>query len=298
MSPGNLIFLFLGSAIGTLLFLKLGMKVAKSLDLVTPRKLGRRRSDLSRKVPLIGGFGAAGGAMVGLFLAAPVDNGDVLLSAEEITRQLYATLIAVGILWFGGLVADRMKRPATGLLLLSHLAAVIVLLQAGVRIRAMELPWGGEMPVFLASLLTALWLFLMIQFSRFLDGIDGLLPMVALLLTFGQLRMVWQMPEPFALALGAISLGVYGVMLLGTIYPARVYWGNNGSAIPGLLLGMMAIAARTKSFMTLGAIVPMLIIVLTIGYIGLRLLERSLLAVRYPRGVSSPPPGKFTQQGR
>jgi UDP-N-acetylmuramyl pentapeptide phosphotransferase/UDP-N-acetylglucosamine-1-phosphate transferase len=298
MSLGNLIFLFLGSAIATLLFLKLGMKLARSLDLVTPRKLGRRKSNLSRNVPLIGGFGAAGGAAVGLFLAAPVDAGDVLLGAGEITRQLYATLIAVGILWFGGLVADRMKRPATGLLLLSHLAAVIVLLQAGVRIRAMELPWGGEMPVFLATLLTAVWLFLMIQFSRFLDGIDGLLPMVALLLTLGQLRMVWQMPEPFALALGAISLGIYGIMFLATIYPARVYWGNNGSAIPGLLLGMMAIAARTKSFMTFGAIVPMLIIVLTIGYIGLRLLERSLLAVRYPRGVSSPPSGKSADPRR
>ncbi len=279
----GILFLALGTAVGSLLGLKGGWFVARTFQLASGRKLGRRRSDVSRRVPLIGGFALSAGVVMGLYLGTPVIHDDVLLTAGQITGQLRALILGVILLWLGGLAADRQKgRSSTGLLLITQATVILVLLIAGVRIRGMNL-WGWDLPAWISAILTAVWLFLMMQFSRFLDGIDGLLPGVALLLAFGQLRIVWGHPEPYALTLGVVSIVAFAVLLAVNWYPAHVYLGNNGSAIPGLLLGMLAIAARTKSFLTASAILPLLIIVLTLGFLGMRVLERTLLSMRLPR---------------
>lgn len=278
----NIILVALGTLLGSVLSIKAGGMIARRHGMYCARKLGRKRKDIPRKVPLIGGFGLTGGALLGLFFAQPVQDGDILLTAPQITLQFRALMGAVLVVWLGGLAADRRKRAATGLLLLSHAIAIGLLMAAGVRIRGMSI-WGWELPVFLSIFLTALWLFLMMQFSRFLDGIDGLLPLVALALAVGQLRIVWGHPEPYATALGVVCVVAFAVLLAVHWYPARVYLGNSGSAIPGLLLAMLSIAARTKSFLTASAILPMLIILPTLGFLGLRLLERSVLAMRLPR---------------
>jgi len=290
MALFDLLLVFLGTLLGSILALKAGWITAVRFRLFSDRKLGRKRTDVLPKVPLIGGFGLVGGVLVGLFLGLPVRNNDVLLTGQQITDQLEATMGAVLLIWLGGLAVDRHKRPATRLLLLSHLAAILLLLASGVRIRGMSL-WGWSLPPFPAGFLTAVWLFLMMQFSRFLDGIDGLLPLVALGLAIGQVRIVWGHPEPFAMTLGVVCVVSFSVLLAVQWYPARVYLGNNGSAIPGLLLGMLALAARTKSFLTASAILPLLIILPTLGFLGLRLLERSVLAMRLPRwdGKERPP---------
>lgn len=329
------LFTVLGSAAG----LGIGYAALRlGVPLATPRKLGRDRAtppdaapspaspgapaapataagaalaSTARRpqlVPLLGGFLLAGGVFGGLFGAPPIREGDLLLSAADITQQLTGLGIAVAILFLAGFLSDvldslaarraiqraldaagplphplprRIPSPPAAIVisLLGQVLAIAALLVSGVSFQAIVLPFGWQPGVPAAKLLTALWLFLFMQFSRFLDGIDGLIPAVAIVLTLLQLRVVWGGPEPFALELGVISLALFLLLLPLHLYPARVYLGHAGAALPGLLLGMLAIAARTKTFLTAGAILPMAMALLALGYLALRLLERTSLAV-------------------
>ena len=139
MPLSTLIFLFTGTIAGGIFSLKAGTILAKQFHLYSKRKLGHGRKGIRKKIPLIGGFALAGGALLGILLSLPVSQGDALLSADQITTQLQATMLAIFITWLGGLIADRNKRPSTTILMVSHGIAILVLMASGVRIRAMTL---------------------------------------------------------------------------------------------------------------------------------------------------------------
>lgn len=244
------------------------------MECVMPRRLGRERH--GAEVPWLGGLPILLGALSMLMAADLAARPDLMTPPEAMARERAGIAAGLLILFFWGLAVDR-RRASPLWMLPAQAAAILVVAAAGVRIEAFApLGWTALGPA--ASLaLTFAWLFIVMNFIRFLDGIDGLPEGAAALIIALHLA---QTPGPtwtFLPLVGMIFLGaLVGALPLG-LYPARLYLGQNGSSLPGFMVGIVSIIARQKSVLTVTFVLPAAIVFITLAIIGLRLLERQLL---------------------
>lgn len=188
------------------------------------------------------------------------------LGSEVITRHIIGLILASSVLIVGGLLDDIFTFTAKYSIIFP-LVATFLMIAVGVGPEIITNPFGGtidlyqfqfELPglgtvVWFADLIVFLWLMGMMMTTKLLDGLDGLVSGVvgigSIMIFFLSMQSLWYQPEVALLAL--LFAGVLGGFLIWNWHPAKIFLGEGGSTMLGLILGTLAIISGGKIATTL-----------------------------------------------
>jgi len=212
-----------------------------------------------KKIPLGGGLAI----WATVFIVAFVGS-DFRLAPSLPIATLVGIFYASLAIMIGGLIDDKYNIRAWYQVMWTSLAGLIIYL-IGIRPAALSSPFGGVITfdnfMFLADIITYLWLMGMMFTTKILDGLDGLVTGIAaigaLLISILTLQSRWYQPEAANLSL--IFMGACLGFLVWNWHPAKIFLGQGGSLFAGFMLAILALIAGGKiatAFLVLG--VPML----------------------------------------
>lgn len=229
--------------------------------------LDKPEQDQARKIhtqptPLLGGIAifVAIGSVVGLvlWLAPAMLRGIPVKALAGLALGGFALIV-------GGVIDDRRPQPVGRQIIWPIIAALIVIV-CGVGVRFISNPLGGviwldrvQWTIFAwhgtayhvtpwADLFALVWILGMIETTKLLDGLDGLVSGVTaiggLIVAMVSLRPEVDQPGTalLALLLSASCLG----FLPWNWHPARIFLGESGAMVTGFLLGSLAILSGGK----------------------------------------------------
>jgi len=221
-------------------------------------------------MPRLGGLAIFAGVLVAaaLFVPATVETRGVLAGAAA------ATLL--------GALDDALELPAAPKLAGQALSAAIPVL-SDVRVENVTLPFLGPLafgPV-LGGVLTLVGIVAIMNVVNFTDGVDGLAAGVCAIaaLTFAAIT----------LSLGRIDAGVLAAVTAGAavgflphnFHPAKIFMGDSGSSLLGLLLGCVAIQGVLKTAAVIALALPLVILAVPLLDTGFVVAKR----IKYRRPV-------------
>jgi UDP-GlcNAc:undecaprenyl-phosphate GlcNAc-1-phosphate transferase len=213
-----------------------------------------RRKIHGRPIPLSGGIVVFLAASSALAIAVFTKSWlrDRLL---EQGTGLLGLFLAVLVICAVGLVDDF--RPLRGRhKLLGQLAAVSIVMGSGVVVQNIHL-FGQQLDLGpLALPFTALWLLGAINSLNLIDGMDGLLASVAVIISLAMAVLAINSNQ---LAAAAVALALAGALLAFLLYnfpPASVFLGDCGSMLVGLVVGVLAIQCSLKGPATVALAAP------------------------------------------
>ncbi|MFP4310619.1 MAG: glycosyltransferase family 4 protein [Nitriliruptoraceae bacterium] len=210
-----------------------------------PPEPWRRREEA---VPTLGGIAMAVGALLALALAAVLPTFAPLFAA---TSEPVALLVGVLVITVVGIVDDIRPLPPP-VKLAGQIVASLGVVLFGVQLVHFWVPGLGVLALSgdLGLVLTVLALVAMINAVNLIDGLDGLAAGVAAIAAIAFFAFaVRSQPAGLTPAIPtsstlvvAIVLGVSLGFLVHNWHPARVYMGDTGSQLLGLLLGVAMVS--------------------------------------------------------
>ncbi|MFT3880244.1 MAG: MraY family glycosyltransferase [Gemmatales bacterium] len=216
-----------------------------------------------RPTPVIGGpiilFGTFMAIAVGWFLGGA--TGRVLPEhlAQHLGLLTAATLIcALGVLDDFGRLRGRFK-------LLGQCVIVAIVILSGTKVDRITLYDGVTVELgFLGILFTAFWLLGAINSLNLLDGMDGLLSTIGLMTSLAFAGVAY-LNQSWATA--CVAAGLAGT-LLGFLRfnfpPAKIFLGDSGSMLIGLIIGVLGIQSSMKELATVSLAAPLALLILPI----------------------------------
>lgn len=153
-------------------------------------------------------------------------------------------LAALGLLHVTGLIDDR-RALGPGVKLLVQLLVAVGLVAGGMRV-LMFLDGLGWWGVALSGLVSVAWIVVIVNAFNFLDNMDGLAGGVGAIIAALYLAAALIGGQWFVAALAALLLGALLGFLVLNAPPAKIFMGDGGSLVLGLLLAV--IAMRTVYF--------------------------------------------------
>jgi len=214
-------------------------------------KMGAIDRPSDRKVhpkptPTLGGLGVLAGVLVGLGVAY------LFPEFRRIFRQtfeLQGTVLAAIVITGVGLVDDvrALSAPAKAA---GQVLAAGVLILTGVELLFFWFPTQGVISLGpdLAVPLTIGWVLLMVNAVNLIDGLDGLAAGIVAIAAAAFFVWVYVEPSTFpessqtAALLCAVAAGAAIGFLPYNFYPARIFMGDSGAMLLGLLLASATIA--------------------------------------------------------
>jgi UDP-GlcNAc:undecaprenyl-phosphate GlcNAc-1-phosphate transferase len=198
-----------------------------------------------KPTPTAGGLAIFAGVAAGLFASRFIP---FLSGLHETTSDLEAALVASLVIVLVGLIDDTRGMSPLGKLAGQILAAGLLVL-AGVQLLYFYFPGQGVLSLSpdLAVPLTVLWVVAMINAVNLIDGLDGL---AAGMVSIGAAAFFLYMafgpgaggaPSTAAL-LAAIVAGAAIGFLPWNFYPARIFMGDTGSGLLGLMMAVATIS--------------------------------------------------------
>ncbi|SFF35029.1 UDP-GlcNAc:undecaprenyl-phosphate GlcNAc-1-phosphate transferase [Actinacidiphila alni] len=207
-----------------------------------------RARDVHREpTPRLGGIAMFGGLCAGLLVAAHLTNiGDVFSQSNE-PRAL---LSGAGLIWLLGVLDDKWGVDALVKLGVQMIAAGVMVFQG---LTILWLPVPGVGPVALtpiqSTLLTVALVVITINAVNFVDGLDGLAAGVVCIAAIAFFMYAYRMWYGYgveaaapATLFSAILIGMCVGFLPHNIHPARIFMGDSGSMLIGLVLASSAIS--------------------------------------------------------
>jgi UDP-GlcNAc:undecaprenyl-phosphate GlcNAc-1-phosphate transferase len=203
--------------------------------------------------PYLGGIAMLGGVVAAMFVARSLPS----LQLVRATPEPKAVLVAGALICVVGMVDDKWQLDAFTKLAGQALAAGLLVL-LGVQLQFLTLPGTSgsnfALDPNLSVVATVCLTLVMVNSINFIDGLDGLAAGVvgiAAVAFFGfcyQLSVVQQNTRVTpATLLAAIVAGVCVGFLPHNFSPARIFMGDSGSMLLGLLLAA-AVTSGTTSF--------------------------------------------------
>ena len=209
-------------------------------------------------IPLLGGLAMYLGLAAGLFAASQMTP---LRSVLAGTGMVQGLLLAGGLIVVIGIIDDRWGMNALSKLA-GQVAAGAILVVSGSELTWLPLPDGGTFTpdAVQAMVLTILVVVATINAVNFIDGLDGLaagivgIAALSFYIYYYSLTHVLRLSAEAAPALAAAILaGMCLGFLPHNFYPARIFMGDTGSMLLGLLLAYVPISSITSlDFRTLG----------------------------------------------
>jgi UDP-GlcNAc:undecaprenyl-phosphate GlcNAc-1-phosphate transferase len=207
-----------------------------------------RDRDVHREpTPRLGGIAMFGGLCAGLLTAAHLSNlGDVF----KLSNEPRALLSGAGLIWLLGVLDDKWGVDALIKLGVQMIAAGVMVLQ-GLTILWLPVPGIGTVALtpIQSTLLTVALVVITINAVNFVDGLDGLaagMVCIASIAFFMYSYRMWygygvEAAAPATL-FSAILIGMCLGFLPHNIHPARIFMGDSGSMLIGLVLASGAIS--------------------------------------------------------
>jgi UDP-GlcNAc:undecaprenyl-phosphate/decaprenyl-phosphate GlcNAc-1-phosphate transferase len=198
-----------------------------------------------KPTPTAGGLAIFAGVAAGLLVSRFIP---FLSGLHETTSDMEAALVASLVIVLVGLIDDTRGMSPLGKLAGQILAAGLLVL-AGVQLLYFYFPGQGVLSLSpdLAVPLTVLWVVAMINAVNLIDGLDGL---AAGMVSIGAAAFFLYMafgpgaggaPSTAAL-LAAIVAGAAIGFLPWNFYPARIFMGDTGSGLLGLMMAVATIS--------------------------------------------------------
>jgi UDP-GlcNAc:undecaprenyl-phosphate/decaprenyl-phosphate GlcNAc-1-phosphate transferase len=199
-------------------------------------------------IPLLGGIAIYGGLAAGLVVAGQLTP---LGSVLQDNRTAASLLLAGAVIAIVGVVDDRWGLGPISKLA-GQAAAGGILVWGGAQLSWLPLPHDGYLSLD-PNQSTALTIFLVvatINAVNFIDGLDGLaagivcIAAVAFFAYYYRLAHSYNLPEQAGPALAsALLAGACLGFLPHNFYPARIFMGDTGSMLLGLLLAYVPISS-------------------------------------------------------
>lgn len=256
----------------------------------------RARDMHVRAVPKLGGVAMVMAVLVGMTVAGTVPFLDGIFTDSAPVRGL---LTALGIIAVLGIVDDlwdlRWWAKMAG-----QVAAALAVAWGGIRVEAMPFGWipVGDEPT--QILLTVFVIVLTMNAINFVDGLDGLAAGVALiggsaffLYSYLLTRTIDEFDySNLATLMMALLVGATAGFLPYNLNPAKIFMGEVGALLLGLLLASAAVAVTADvgaldgfRFRNVPAYMPIL---LPLAVLALPLLDLTLAVIRRTARGSSP----------
>lgn len=205
-------------------------------------------------IPRLGGVGVYLGIVLAMFVAHQLPS---LQTAFQGSSEINAVLIAGGFICLLGVLDDKYDIDAltkfTG-----QVACAGLMVLLGVQLAFIYLPFGGIGTVSLdpntAFLATTLLILITVNAMNFIDGLDGLLAGVAVIAALGFFAYSYNLSlkgyntvVSAPALLTAVLAGACFGFLVHNFNPARIFLGDSGSMLIGLVLAAAATSSTSHS---------------------------------------------------
>lgn len=157
-------------------------------------------------------------------------------SHSERILKFSALVVATLILWATGVADDFFKSESAAKykFAVHILCACIVVFVSRIHMTFFQ-------PLIISQILSVIWIVGIINSFNLLDNMDGLSGGVATICLITLLGIsIWQ-GEVIVAGLAAIFIGAFLGFLFSNLPPAKIYLGDNGSTVIGLLLGVITL---------------------------------------------------------
>ena len=227
-----------------------------------------------RTVPLAGGLAVLIGVLAGSVSGGFAFGPDLLVTAND--RYFLVSLViasiwicALGILDDKGRLRGRQK-------FLGQIVAALILATGGCvvdRLAVMNVRLDLGM---LKVPFTVFWIVGAINAVNLIDGIDGLATSLGAILG-GAFALMAMMTNHDAESIISVALCGALIGFLPFNFPrARIFLGDTGSMLIGMLLGTLALRSSVKSQASLALVAPVAILSILIFDVGMAILRRKL----------------------
>ncbi len=239
---------------------------------------GRRRHE--KPIPHLGGFSIYIGFLFALLVAFPFLS-DSLKQYPQFVFGVLGIVIAGGLCFIMGLFDDLFELKAgTKILLQSGIAACLVIF--GVRIGFISSPGDGMifLPMWISAIVTIFWVVAVMNAINLSDGLDGLAGGISLIAGIVFLVIALFRAEPLKAEvpafLSAAMIGAIAGFLPFNFPKAKIFLGDSGSQLLGLLLATISILGAFKGPTLIALSIPILVLGIPLLDTSLAILRRSL----------------------
>jgi len=286
------ILCLVAAAAVTYLLTPLARELAKKWKVMAPV---RDRDVHDTPTPLLGGLAMVGGLLAGGILASKLP---MMSAVFDSGRTPLALLSGVAIIVALGVVDDKWGLDAPTKLAGQVLAAGVMAFQG---IAIIWLPIGGTFVLdpLTSVLFTVLIVVISINAINFVDGLDGLAAGIVLVAAGAFFGYAYLLSVESGLDRATLATLV-SVLLVGMTVgflphnytPARIFMGDTGSMLLGLLLaaGTITLSGQVDpSALTTGALLPTLLpIALPVAVMAIPLVDLLLAVIRRTRAGRNP----------
>src|SRR6516162_8063889 len=208
----------------------------------------RERDVHKEPTPLLGGFAIYGGLVAALLLASRLSGLKVVFAETNMSKGL---LLAGGLVVVMGFVDDRWGLGALSKLA-GQVAAGVILVWSGAEVTWLPLPGGSVLGLTTDQQTAATLLVVVVTINavNFIDGLDGLaagivgIGAAAFFIYYYTLTHRLGLPDQTGPALAsAVLVGICVGFLPHNFYPARIFMGDTGAMLLGLLLAYAPISS-------------------------------------------------------
>ena len=265
-----------------LVLMPLFIRLADKLDF-TDKPTERKKHEFP--VPLAGGAVMFLAFSVGFLIFIVILGVDAhyyfeTLSGVEIAAILAGTTLIVSV----GLVDDYSKTHGKEFpvwpRVLVQVGAAVIAFAAGIRFSGFVNPLTDAyvmFPIWLQLVLTVLWFFGLVTVFNFMDGLDGLAGLLALLPGATLFLVAMHMGQSDSAIMAVLLLGVVAGFLRYNL-KGKVWMGDSGAYLLGYLLAVISLHGVFKSAAVFSMLIPMLALAVPIFdsvlVVGRRLLAR------------------------
>ncbi|MDD3284139.1 MAG: MraY family glycosyltransferase [Patescibacteria group bacterium] len=232
-------------------------KISFKLNILDYPNENRKVHD--RPIPLLGGW-AIYIVFVLMMIIFCLFFKSWIFSPSIDILQIVGILFAGFIVMLGGTLDDKYNFSAKKQLIFILLACVFIIF-TGTNIKFITRPGGGvidltgpEMKFFgfnislFGAIFTFLWLIIITNTTKLLDGLDGLaagITEIGMFVLF-IVSLFWDKPYTGTSIMILIFSGaIFGFLILN-FFPAKIFLGNGGSNLLGLMLGALSIISGAK----------------------------------------------------
>ena len=227
-------------------------------------------------VPLWGGVAVYLAMVLGLAVARLGSFG----TGEAFDELAAAVVATAGIVCFFGCLDDCCRLGARFKLLLQFCAVLPVVI-VGYSVDSIaafgltvDLGWLGPP-------LTALWLVGCINALNLLDGMDGLASIVGISTALMMGVIAGYMGNDYVAAIALVLAGALTGFVVHNLPPARIFLGDSGSMVIGLVVGMLGIQSTLKTSATLSITAPLVVMTFPMFDTMLAIVRRKLTGRRF-----------------